>query len=253
MKVGSHVPAGDPLAEAAAREADVVQVFLSNPQSWKAPKEREDAEALRASDIEIYVHAPYLVNVVSPNNRVRIPSRKIIQQTCDAAAEIGARGVVVHGGHLTDDTEPVEEGFDRWRKALESVDSEVPVLIENTAGGDRAMARRLDVLAQLWDVIGDLDPGFVLDTCHAWAGGEPFDELVERTLAVVGTISLVHANDSKDPFDSRRDRHQNLGKGEIPPDQLASVIVGAGAPIVVETPGDAPEQAADIAWIRERA
>jgi deoxyribonuclease-4 len=253
MKVGSHVPAGDPLAEAAARGADVVQVFLSNPQSWKAPQEREDAEALRASDVDIYVHAPYLVNVVSPNNRVRIPSRKIIQQTCDAAAEIGALGVVVHGGHLTDDTEPIEEGFDRWRKALESVDSEVPVLIENTAGGDRAMARRLDVLAQLWDVIGDLEPGFVLDTCHAWAGGEPFDELVERTLAVVGTISLVHANDSKDPFDSRRDRHQNLGKGEIPPDQLAAVIVGAGAPIVVETPGDAPEQAADIAWIRARA
>lgn len=253
MKVGAHVPAGDPLAEAAAREADVVQVFLSNPQSWKAPKEREDAAALRASDVDIYVHAPYLVNVVSPNNRVRIPSRKIIQQTCDAAADIGALGVVVHGGHLTDDDEPIEEGFDRWRKALESVDSEVPVLIENTAGGDRAMARRIDVLARLWDVIGDLAPGFVLDTCHAWAGGEPFDELVERTLAVVGRIDLVHANDSRDPFDSRRDRHANLGHGEVPPDQLAAVIVGAGAPIVVETPGDAPDQAADIAWIRERA
>ncbi len=253
MKVGAHVPAGDPLAEAAAREADVVQVFLSNPQSWKAPKQREDAAALRASDVDIYVHAPYLVNVVSPNNRVRIPSRKIIQQTCDAAADIGALGVVVHGGHLTDDAEPIEEGFDRWRKALESVDSEVPVLIENTAGGDRARARRIDVLARLWDVIGDLGPGFVLDTCHAWAGGEPLDELGERTHARVGRIDLVHAHDSKDPFDSRRDRHANLGHGEIPPDQLAAVIVGAGAPIVVETPGDAPDQAADIAWIRERA
>lgn len=253
IRVGAHVPAGDPLAEAAARQADVVQVFLSNPQSWKAPIDREDAAALAASDIGIYVHAPYLINVVSPNNRVRIPSRKILQQTCDAAADVGALGVVVHGGHLTDDSEPIGEGFDRWRKALEAIDSDVPVLIENTAGGDRAMARRVDVLSDLWDAIGDLGPGFVLDTCHAWAGGEPFDELVERVRAVVGTIDLVHANDSKDPFDSRRDRHENLGHGQIPAEDLAAVILGAGAPIVVETPGGAEEQATDIAWIRDRA
>ncbi|UCG39892.1 MAG: deoxyribonuclease IV, partial [Acidimicrobiia bacterium] len=203
MEIGAHVPTAHPLDEAASRDADIVQVFLSNPQQWRAPKEREDAAELAASDVGIYVHAPYLINVVSPNNRVRIPSRKSLQQTCDAAAAVDARGVVVHGGHLTDEEEPLEVGFERWRKALESLDTEVPVLIENTAGGDRAMARRFDVLAMLWDEIGDLSPGFCLDTCHAWAGGEPLDEVVERTVAITGAIDLIHFNDSRDAFDSR--------------------------------------------------
>jgi deoxyribonuclease-4 len=250
--IGAHVPADAPLVAAAERDADIVQIFASNPQSWKVPVPRTDAEAILSSDVGIYVHAPYLINVVSPNNRVRIPSRKAIQQACDAAAALGGLGVVVHGGHLTDYAEPITEGFTRWRKALESVDSEVPILIENTAGGDRAMARRVDVIAQLWDEIGDLGPGFCLDTCHAWAGGEPFDELVERLRAIVGRIDLVHANDSRDPFDSRRDRHANLGDGEIPPDDLAEVIRRADCPVIVETPGGAAEQAADIAWLREQ-
>ena len=84
LKVGAHVPPTDPLAEAEARKADIVQIFVSNPQSWKKPVEREDADELAASEIPIYVHAPYLINPVTSNNRVRIPSRKILQDTCDA-------------------------------------------------------------------------------------------------------------------------------------------------------------------------
>jgi deoxyribonuclease-4 len=159
--------------------------------------------------------------------------------------------VVVHGGHVTGEG-PQEEGIVRWRKALEILDTQVQVLIENTAGGDKAVARRVEWIDRLWDEIGGFGVGFVLDTCHSWAGGEPFDELVERTMAATGRIDLVHANDSKDPFDSRRDRHENLGKGQIPPADLARVISEAGAPVVVETPGDAAAQADDIEWVRVR-
>ncbi|HIE21350.1 MAG TPA: deoxyribonuclease IV [Acidimicrobiia bacterium] len=249
MLVGAHTPNRHPLVEAAARNADLVQIFLSNPQSWKKPLPRDDAEELKASPVAIYVHAPYLINLCADNNRVRIPSRKMLQDTCDAAAEIGAAGVVVHGGHVTGDG-PQEEGITRWRKALQGLDSEVTVLIENTAGGDKAMARRVEWVARLWEEIGEFGVGFVLDTCNAWAGGESFDGLVERIILATGGIDLVHANDSKDGFDSRRDRHQNLGRGEIPPDDLARVIVEAQAPVVVETPGGAEEQAADIEWVR---
>jgi deoxyribonuclease-4 len=70
-------------------------------------------------------------------------------------------------------------------------------------------------------------------------------------VAATGKIDLVHANDSKDPFDSRRDRHQNLGAGKIPVEMLAATIVKADAPVVVETPGGAAEQAADIQWVRK--
>lgn len=252
MKLGAHVPAADPLTEAAARGADVIQVFLSNPQSWKKPNPRDDATALRSASIPIYVHAPYLINPVADNNRVRIPSRRILQETCDAAEEIGAAGVVVHGGHVTGDDAEMTDAFPRWRKALEQLDSGVPVLIENTAGGDNAVVRRLETIRKLWDEIGDLRPGFVLDTCHAWAGGEPLDEIVERTVEIVGRIDLVHLNDSRDPFDSRRDRHANLGDGEIPDNEMAVIVAAAGAPVVVETPGDAADQAADLEWIRSR-
>ena len=106
MLIGSHIHSADPLGTAAAEDADVVQIFLGDPQSWRKPKPREDAEALKASELPIYVHAPYLVNLASPNNRIRIPSRKILQQTVDAAAEIGARAVTVPGGHGTADDEP---------------------------------------------------------------------------------------------------------------------------------------------------
>lgn len=252
MILGAHVPAADPLSEAKARGAEVIQIFLSNPQSWKKPNERADAAALRQSSIPIYVHAPYLINPVADNTRVRIPSRRILQDTCDAAADIGAAGVVVHGGHLTGESDDMTEAFGRWRKALEQLDSEVRVLIENTAGGDNAVVRRVETTRDLWEEIGDLGPGYVLDTCHAWAGGEPLDELVERTIDAVGAIDLVHLNDSRDPFDSRRDRHANLGHGEIPPDSMASIIATADAPVIVETPGEATDHAADLEWARSK-
>lgn len=251
MLIGAHTPSQYPLAEAEARNADLVQIFLSNPQGWKKPSPRADAAELRESPIPIYVHAPYLINVCADNNRVRIPSRKILQDTCDAATEIGAEAVIVHGGHVTGDG-PQEEGIDRWRKALEALDTEMTVLIENTAGGGKAVARRVEWIRRLWEEVGSFGVGFVLDTCHSWAGGEPFDGLVQRVMDATGRIDLVHVNDSKDPFDSRRDRHENLGKGKIPTEDLIQTIRSARAPVVVETPGGVEEQAADIEWIRAR-
>jgi deoxyribonuclease-4 len=247
--IGSHVGHDDPIAAAAGDQADCVQVFLSDPQGWKAPKPRADTEALKASGLPIYVHAPYLVNVVSANNRIRVPSRRILQDTCTAAAAIGAAGVIVHGGHVGEASE-VEDGFGRWRKALEVLESEVPVFLENTAGGGHAMTRQFDTIARLWDSIGDLGPGFCLDTCHAHASGEPLDTAVERVLTATGRIDLVHCNDSKDPAGSGRDRHTHLGEGEIDPDLLVEVVRSANAPVVIETePGG---RAADVAWLRAR-
>lgn len=249
MRVGAHTPSVHPLAEAEARNADLVQIFLSNPQSWKKPNPRDDADELRKAPIPIYVHAPYLINVCADNNRVRIPSRKILQDTCDAASEIDAKAVIVHGGHVTGDG-PQSEGIMRWRKALDMLETDMTVLLENTAGGEKAVARRVEWIGRLWEEIGSYGVGFVLDTCHAWAGGEPFEELVERVLEATGRIDLVQANDSKDPFDSRRDRHENLGFGQIPKEDLAATIVAAGAPVAVETPGGVDEQTADIEWVR---
>jgi len=245
--LGSHVPPDDPLGAAAAEGAECVQIFLGDPQSWKKPKPREDAEQLKAADIPIYVHAPYLINVASPNNKVRIPSRKILQQTCDAAAEIDAAAVIVHGGHVTEDDD-LADGFDRWRKALDSLETDVPVYLENTAGGDHAMARHFDTIARLWDRIADTGIGFCLDTCHAWAAGEELVEAAERILGITGRIDLVHCNDSKDECGSGRDRHENLTKGQIDPEAILHVVRVAGAPVICETADVGRKD--DIAWLR---
>jgi len=256
--IGSHVGNEDPIAEAAARGADAVQIFLGDPQSWKAPTVAYPggAAALRAAaeqaDLAVYVHAAYIINVASTNNRIRIPSRKLLQQTVALAAEAGARGVVVHGGHTTANDDP-DVGFENWRKAVDQLEQHCPVFIENTAGGDHAMARRLEAIAKLWDAVGHSGIGLCLDTCHAFAGGIPLESAVADIKAVTGRIDLVHANDSQGGFDSGVDRHANFGTGEIaPPDLIAQVIADAGSPAICETPGGPEAQAADIKWLRER-
>lgn len=251
MLLGAHVDPADPLGEAAARGADAAQFFLADPQGWKAPVPRPDAENLLASPVATYVHAPYVLNVATANNRIRIPSRKLLDQHAAAAAAIGARALIVHGGHVNRGDDPAG-GVDNWRKTLERAELPLPILIENTAGGDGAMARRLDRLAMLWDVIGPYGPGFCLDTCHAHAGGEDLLDVVERVKAITGRIDLVHANNSRDAFGSGADRHANLPAGVIDPDLIVAVVAAAGAPVIVETPGGVEGQGGDIAFLRSR-
>ena len=261
IPIGAHVDQTDPIAEAKARGTTLVQFFLGDPQGYKGPEFRYagGAAGLRddaaAEGIDLYVHAPYIVNVATTNNRIRIPSRKLLQQHVDAAAEIGAKGLIVHGGHVNKDDDP-ETGFDNWRKAVEATDLKVPVLIENTAGGDNAMTRHLDRIAGVWEAIaaaeGAEQVGFCLDTCHAWASGIDLADAVDKIRAITGRIDLVHANDSRDAFGSGADRHTNFGHGEIDPDQLAGVVRAAGAPVICETPGGPAEHTADFDWLRER-
>src|SRR5207342_1263551 len=88
-------------------------------------------------------------------------------------------------------------------------------------------------------------------TCHAHAGGEELVGLVDRVKAITGRIDLVHANDSRDSFDSGADRHANFGEGEVGTDALAEVVRTAAVPVVVETPGGREGQGSDIAWLKE--
>lgn len=255
VRVGAHVDQADPVGEAQARGANAAQIFLGNPQDWKAPTVRYPggAEALLSAaadaDIELYVHAPYLVNLASLNNRIRIPSRKIVQQQVDLATEIGAKGLIVHGGHVGADDD-VNAGIDNWRKFAERVDAKIPILVENTAGGDGAIARKLDVVGRLWDVVGDLGLGFCLDTCHAFSAGLDLSDVVEKVLAITGRIDLVHANDSRDPFDSGADRHANVGEGTIGIEAVGDVVRAAGVTTILETPGAKSGKSDDVEILR---
>ncbi|WP_019856363.1 deoxyribonuclease IV [Actinopolyspora mortivallis] len=251
MQIGAHVRDDDPLAAAAELDAEVVQFFLSDPQGWKAPQPHPRAAELKDSEVRVFVHSPYVINVASLNNRIRIPSRKAVLQQVAAAAEVGAEGVVVHGGHVTKNDDPAE-GVANWRKLFERQQQEggfeVPVLIENTAGGANAMARGFDDLARLWDAVGEFGAGFCLDTCHAHSAGEDLVGIVERVRSITGRLDLVHLNNSRDGFGSRRDRHANIGSGSIDPEVLREVCATANAPVVLETPPEG--QAEDIAYLR---
>ncbi|MFN8189796.1 MAG: deoxyribonuclease IV [Nocardioidaceae bacterium] len=261
IAIGAHVDQTDPIAEARARQTTLVQFFLGDPQGYQGPEIHYagGAEGLRAdaeaAGIDLYVHAPYIVNVATTNNRIRIPSRKLLQQHVDAAASIGAKGLIVHGGHVNKSDDPTV-GFDNWRKAVDATDLKLPILIENTAGGDNAMTRYLERVAGVWDAIASCDQadrvGFCLDTCHAHAGGNALETVVADVLAITGRIDLVHGNDSRDAFDSGADRHANFGAGLIDPDLLAAVVRDAGAPVICETPGGPEDHLADFAFLRAR-
>src|SRR5256886_6265678 len=180
-RIGAHFHVDHPLNEAIARGADAAQSFPGAPQGWKGPViPGGDPAAIRdafaAAGVDIYIHAPYVINVATSNNRIRIPSRKLLDQQLKAAASVGAKGLIVHGGHVTAGV-AAEDGLENWRKAGERIERPLPMLIENTAGGDSAMAPSLDAIGRLWDAVteaagdsagaGGANLGFCLDTCRS--------------------------------------------------------------------------------------
>jgi deoxyribonuclease IV len=252
MLIGAHVRDADPLAAAAETGSECVQIFCGDPQSWKTPTKRADADEIKKSDLTVFVHSPYIVNLASPNNKIRIPSRKVLQGCCDAASDVGAKAVIVHGGHVGS-ADDLDEGFIRWKKALDALETDVSIYLENTAGGDHAMARRWEVLDRLWSVIGH-DPrlGFCLDTCHTFASGEDLADSVDAVLRITGRIDLVHCNGSRDNEGSGKDRHQNFSMlgtdNQVSPRLLLDVVRKAGAPVICETPAEG--LASDVSFLR---
>jgi deoxyribonuclease-4 len=230
----------DPINHAQDLGAQCFQIQVGDPQGWKKPAidfpggNKEFAQLIKSLKIPVYVHTAYVINVASTNNRIRIPSRKLLQQTVDLAAELNASGVIVHGGHVTKEDDP-KNGFDNWRKACEQTEMHVPVLIENTAGGSHAMARTLANLKNLWQSVGHTDVGFCLDTCHAWAAGIELKTAVKDIKNITKRIDLIHANGSRDEFDSSRDRHSNFSESILPQEQIAQVVRDADCNVIIET------------------
>ena len=256
MRLGAALGGEDPAAliqRAKELGASAVQTFLGDPQSWNAPSGypvEELSELVATSGIDLYIHAPYVINVATTNNKVRIPSRKLLAFTMKYAQRAGAKGVIVHGGHVQSGDD-LSIGYANWAKALAEVSElTIPVFIENTAGGERAMARTLSSLDGLWKVIKEFNPGFCLDTCHAHAAGLSMDSLVSDIAEITGGISLVHANGSRDEAGSGRDRHANFDDGLLPGNVVVEVIKKANAPAIIETPEE--KHMSDLQFLRDK-
>ena len=269
--VGSHVPVAGGLLKglAYAREigASVVQIFVSNPRGWapSAGDARQDEAfhaACVAEGIAAYVHAPYLVNFGSPTRVTLDKSVEAVRHALGRAAAIGARGVVVHAGSAVAGAHR-DEAMAQLREHLLPVLDDAPadgprLLVEPTAGGGQALAATVQDLGP-WLAQLDDHPllGVCLDTCHAFAAGHDLAAPggMKRTLDALvktvgrGRLGLVHANDSKDPLGSSRDRHEAIGAGQIGKDPFAELFrhpATRNVPVLIETPGDAAAHRRDI-------
>ncbi len=269
--VGAHVPVSGGLVKglAYAREigAGVVQVFVSNPRGW-APSAGDPAQdelfrqGCAGSGIPAYVHAPYLVNFGSPTETTRRRSVEAVEHALSRAAAIGARAVVVHAGsavagaHRDDALRQLRELL---LPLLDGLPDAAPrLLVEPTAGGGQALAATVQELAPWFAALDDHPAlGVCLDTCHAYAAGHDLavpggmKRMLDALVKTVGRgrLGLVHANDSKDPLGSLRDRHEAIGDGQIGKDPFAELFrhpATRGVPVLVETPGDASTHRRDI-------
>ncbi|KAA1423494.1 deoxyribonuclease IV [Mumia zhuanghuii] len=279
--IGSHVPVGPGLARGAFPAmrhvgADTLQVFVGNPRGWAASAgdPRQDAqfrERCESEGVPAFVHTPYLVNLGSPNPTTYEKSVATVAHNLARGASIGARGVVVHTGSCVDDgaydkaLAQVREGL---LPLLDVLPDDAPtLLLEPTAGQGRSLCARIDDLAPYLEAL-DHHPrvGICLDTCHAFAAGEPLDEpqgvvaTLDRLVEVAGPdrLQLVHANDSQDVRGSFKDRHERIGRGHIGVEAFAAMFLHpatVGVPFVLETPGASDAWAEDItllASLRDR-
>lgn len=245
-RIGAHLHRSQIRREGLPRWADICQVFISNPRGWAHPK------GVGELGEKVWVHNPYLANVVSPNPDVRYKSLSQLEATLRAAGEAKAAGVVVHAGQETEGD--LEAAYRRWaaaapRLAEVAAEAGTLLLVENTAGGKAAPGRHLDDWLRLAEIVVPAGIGLCVDTAHAWAAGwEP-----ER-LAEAGTVgaSLLHVNSSVDGFGSGRDHHANIGTGEMPESYIAEMLeVYGGVDAVTETPGGPEGQRADIEVLRQ--
>lgn len=273
-RIGAHVGRGRRGFVTSALEAgcDTIQIFASNPRGWaeSAVNARADAElraGLAAADVApLFLHAPYLVNVASPDPGVHAKSIRNAAWTMRRAASLGAAGVVVHagaGGVGSTRAEAIERARAAFVAILETSPAGPLLLVELTAGGTNTIASRWPQAAELLDALaGDQRIRLCFDTCHAHAAGYDLSTpdgaaaCWEELGGTVGAerLALVHANDSKDPRGSRRDRHEQVGKGAIGDEGFRALLSHPFArrvPWVVETPPR--HQAEDVARLRRLA
>ncbi|MEV5825544.1 deoxyribonuclease IV [Spirillospora sp. NPDC052242] len=271
--VGAHVPVAGGLATgglkyAAEIGAEAIQVFVANPRGWALPvgKPAEDAKLRDRDDVPVYVHAPYLVNFGSPSEETLEKSIATVRHSLERGHVIGARGVVVHTGSAVSQSydAAMRQVHEHVLPLLEEIPDDGPrLLLEPMAGQGKMLCAKVQDLGPFFERLEHHPKlGVCFDTCHAFAAGhdlaapggvkETIDALVETVGA--GRLDLVHANDSKDACGSAKDRHENIGAGQIGEEPFAALFdhpAVAGVPFIIETPGRDPgPHGRDIATLK---
>src|SRR5829696_7815913 len=275
MLIGVHVsPAGGPakaVERGLERGARSIQIFNQNPRQWK-PREYSAEEvadfrsAMADSDVDaLLIHAVYLLNPASEDADFRKKTLASLTTSLRAGAALGAHAVVLHPGSALKDGGAVDAAIERAAAVIKEAladSGDCPLHLENTAGAGGTLGRSFEELARLIELAGgDERLGVCLDSCHLLASGydirtaDGLASVLDDFDAVVGLgrLGSLHVNDSVTPLGSNRDRHANLGDGEIGREGIAAFLSEPrfdGMPCVLEGPGHTGKAVdrKDIEW-----
>jgi deoxyribonuclease IV len=260
MLIGAHVSPAGGLPKAIDRGLErgcrAIQIFNQSPRMWRPSVYREEdvaafREKMAASEIDaVLIHAVYLLNCASEDAEIRAKSLASLTHSLRVGEAIGASGVVLHPGSAK--TGDVGEAIARAGATIGEAlaDSEGCELhLENTAGTGGTLGRSFDELAELLQVAGGGPRlGVCIDSCHLFASGYDIRTVKGMGAALRearrklgrGRIRSLHLNDSQTALGSNRDRHANLGAGELGADGVAAFLSAPGLqklPCILETPG----------------
>lgn len=261
MLIGAHVSPAGGLEKAIERGKErgcrAIQIFNQSPRMWRPTAYGEEdfaafREAMGDSSIDaVLIHAVYLLNCASDDPDIRAKSLTSLTHSLRVGQAIGAAGVVLHPGSAKtgDVGAAIARAGTTIREALaDSQDCELH--LENTAGAGGTLGRSFEELERLLDAAGgDGRVGVCLDSCHLLASG--YDIRTASGMASVlrectrtlgrGRVRSLHLNDSQTPLGSNRDRHANVGAGELGEQGCMAFLSVPGLqklPCVLETPGE---------------
>lgn len=270
-ELGAHVSAGGGvhLAPGRAREIDavVLQLFTKQPSRWVEPNVDDETAAAFQREREDHgivvagAHDSYLINLSSPDRRLWRMSQRSFQAELERCIKLGLDFLVTHPGNATD--KDFEAGLERNARgvteSLEAVEGPTRVLLELTAGSGTSVGATFENLRTIIEAIPDEQRhrvGVCFDTCHAFSAGydlvNDYDGVWDAFERVLGMdrLGLIHLNDSKHPYMSKKDRHETLGEGTLGAEPFRRIVLDErlrAVPKILETPKGDDGVAADRA------
>jgi len=234
-----------------SKGGNCLQIFSASPRAWNfarpGDKEMSDfTETKSKLRIDpVYFHASYLINLAL-NNRVGQLSKQLLKHELKLASKLGVKGSIVHLGSFKEDKSTYIDIITHIKEILAGSPTDTFFIIENA--GNNKIGKDIREIATIVDKVNSSRLKVCLDTCHLYSAGydlstsQKLDSFLKEFDSLIGLerLEVFHFNDSKDPFNSGRDRHENIGKGSIPTDEFKLIMTHPKLrqlPFIIEVPG----------------
>lgn len=259
-ELGAHVSASGGVHLAPGRAADidavVLQLFTKQPSRWAEPKiDQQVADAFleerETRGVQVAgAHDSYLINLSTPDRRLWSMSQGCFQSELERCAMLELDFLVTHPGNATDKDylAGLERNARGVAESLEAVEGPTRVLLELTAGSGTSVGATFENLQAIIEGIPESlrhRVGVCFDTCHAYSAGydlvNAYDQVWDDFDRIIGLdrLGLIHLNDSKHPFASKKDRHETIGQGTLGLEPFRRIVLDErlnSVPKVLETP-----------------